>query len=187
MNDGETIFEYLVDECGEWRHWSTRVEQYIYPPDSVPEFASILVPNVDNVRTTFLVETIAKQHKAVLLIGEQGTAKTVMIKGFASKYDPEKHLFKAFNFSSASTPTMFQVCCFCKVKVQLVVLEYVDVCVCVSCVQRTIESYVDKRVGSTYGPPAGRKMSVFVDDINMPVINEWGDQVSCPSQCTASG
>ena len=107
--EDETIFEYLVSEGGEWQHWKERMEEYLYPNDSVPEYASILVPNVDNVRTTFLIDTIAKQSKAVLLIGEQGTAKTVMVKGYASKYDPEKQLFKSFNFSSASTPMLFQV------------------------------------------------------------------------------
>ncbi|XP_072307391.1 dynein axonemal heavy chain 5 [Eucyclogobius newberryi] len=149
--EDQTIFEFTLDLQGRWEHWATKVPDYVYPRDHVPDYSSILVPNVDNVRTDFLLQIISKQKKAVLLIGEQGTAKTVMIQGYLGKLDAESHLSKTLSFSSATLPVTFQ---------------------------RSVESYLDKRVGATYGPPAGRSMSVFIDDINMPVINEWGDQIT---------
>ncbi|XP_047349425.1 dynein axonemal heavy chain 8 isoform X3 [Vespa velutina] len=149
--EDETIFEYLVSDQGSWIHWNDMVPEFEYPSDHVLKYYKILVPNVDNTRTLFLIDIIAKQEKAVLLIGEQGTAKTVMIKSYMSNFDSEYHLQRSFNFSSASTPNM---------------------------VQRVFESYVEKRVGNTYGPPSGRKLTVFIDDINMPEINEWGDQIT---------
>ena len=150
-DSGDTIFEFFVNKEGEWEHWKTRVEEYIYPKDSIPQYATILVPNVDNVRSDFLIDTLAKQSKGVLLIGEQGTAKTVIIQGYMAKYDIDLHIKKSLNFSSATTPNHFQ---------------------------RAVESYIDKRVGTTYGPPAGKKLTCFIDDVNMPRINEWGDQVT---------
>ena len=42
------------------------MEEYIYSSEVVPEFSSILVPNVDNVRTNFLIDTIAKQYKVII-------------------------------------------------------------------------------------------------------------------------
>lgn len=59
------IMKNFMNILGEWEHWLKRVEEYIYPNDSVPEFSDILVPNVDNVRTNFLIETIAKQNKVI--------------------------------------------------------------------------------------------------------------------------
>nr|CAD7397043.1 unnamed protein product [Timema cristinae] len=148
-----TVFDFVVicTCAGVWEHWNTLMETYTYPENSTPDYSSILVPIVDNVRINYLIHAIAKQDRCVLLIGEQGSAKTVMMKAYMKKSNPEVYLNRSFNFSSATTPFQFQ---------------------------KTIESYMEKRMGSTFGPPGGKKMIVFIDDVNLPEINEWGDQVT---------
>ncbi|MBN3290180.1 DYH5 protein, partial [Polypterus senegalus] len=143
----DTMFDYYVTSDAKWVHWNTRVEEYVYPPDSTPEYGSILVPNVDNVRTDFLIQMIAKQGKR--------TIESYVDKRMGTTYGPPAGKKMSVFIDDINMP---------------VINEWGD--------QRTIESYVDKRMGTTYGPPAGKKMSVFIDDINMPVINEWGDQVT---------
>lgn len=62
------------------------------------------------------------------------------------KLSAETHIGRSFNFSSATSPYQFQ---------------------------KTMENYVEKRLGNTFGPSNGRKMIVFIDDINMPQVNVW--------------
>jgi dynein heavy chain, axonemal len=151
QRDEDIVYDYVVDENGEWVHWQERVVQWDYPADVTPDFHKILVPTVDSVRTEYLVDVIARQKLAVLLIGESGTAKTVTVKQYLEKQDPDVIKNKMIAFSSATLPGIFQ---------------------------RTVEAFVEKRMGTSYGPPPGKRMVVFVDDVNMPEVNEWGDQVT---------
>lgn len=140
-----------VGSGGQWQLWKSLVTPYQYPELSTPDYLSILIPIPENVRIEYFIKTIALQEKAVLLIGEQGTAKTVMLKNFMKGLNPESYMLRSFNFSSATSPYQFQ---------------------------KTIENYVEKRLGNTFGPSNGRKMIVFIDDINLPQINVWGDQIT---------
>lgn len=146
-----TVFDFFVTDKGTWDTWTSMVTNYVYPESSTPDYSNVLVPIPDNVRIQYLIDLIGRQDKAVLLIGEQGSAKTVMMKSYMRKSNPDTTLSRSFNFSSATSPYQFQ---------------------------KTIESYVEKRLGSTFGPPGGKKMLVFIDDVNLPQINEWGDQVT---------
>lgn len=145
------VFDFMVNEKGKWDTWTTMVTNYLYPDYATPDYNSILVPIVDNVRIQYLIDLIGRQDRAVLLTGEQGSAKTIMMKSYMKKTNPDTTLGRSFNFSSATTPYQFQ---------------------------KTIESYVEKRLGNTFGPPGGKKMLIFIDDVNLPQINEWGDQIT---------
>lgn len=39
-------------------------------------------------------------------------------------------------------------------------------------IQRNLEANVEKRTKDTYGPPMGKRLLVFMDDMNMPKVGE---------------
>lgn len=43
-------------------------------------------------------------------------------------------------------------------------------------VQRTIEAAVEKRTKDIYGPPVGKKLIAFIDEMNMPSVDQYGTQ-----------
>jgi dynein heavy chain len=148
----DTIFEFFVDDSSEWGSWVTRVPAWQYPTGvEKPKYASLVIPTVDSVRYENLLGMVASVGRATLLVGGPGTAKTTIVSQYISKLNTDTYTSKSITFSSLTTPNIFQL---------------------------SVEGVVEKRQGRTYGPPAGKKMAVFIDDISMPAYNDWGDQVT---------
>lgn len=150
VQEGETIYEYFVNSTtGEWGKW--KPPTWTYPEGKTLDFSNLLVPTMDSTRAQHVIRTIHRQKGAVLVVGAEGTAKTSTQLMFLAQQDPNSMLAKRINFSSATTPGMAQY---------------------------SIEAELDKRGGKNFGPPNGKKMTIFFDDVSMPEVNEWGDQTT---------
>jgi len=83
-----TLFEYYFDpELSKWVPWADKVPEYEHKVGL--KFHEILVPTVDTVRNTWLLELMVKIKKPVVFVGETGTSKTATIQNFLRKLDPE--------------------------------------------------------------------------------------------------
>jgi dynein heavy chain len=151
----DTVFEYRINpEDFTWSSWGSAIPSWEFsgePHELGQSFASLLIPTIDSVRCEYNLGLSVSQQRAVILVGGPGTAKTSIILQVLGKADPATETFKKMSFSQATTPSIFQ---------------------------RQIESSVEKRQGKTFGPAGGKRMYVFIDDISMPLINTWGDQIT---------
>ncbi|CAF3566931.1 unnamed protein product [Rotaria sordida] len=143
-----TLFEYFFDASKEcWISWKRLVPQYVHNPER--KFYEILVPTIDTCRSDWLLQLCYRIKRPVLFVGESGTSKTATITSFLRKLNPDQNLLLNINFSSRTSS--------------------MDV-------QRNFESNVEKRTKDTYGPPPGKKLVVFIDDLNMPKVDTYGTQ-----------
>jgi dynein heavy chain, axonemal len=147
-DEGTTLYEYFVNTSGVWTLW--KPPKWIYPAGQEKlDFSNLLVPTMDSTRASYNCQHLHKQKKAICMVGAEGTAKTSTTLMFFNTLDPEIMLVKRVNFSSATTPFMCQ---------------------------SAVEVELEKRGGKNFGPPGGKAMTIFMDDMSMPEVNKWGDQ-----------
>ncbi|KAG9396016.1 Dynein heavy chain and region D6 of dynein motor [Carpediemonas membranifera] len=143
-----TLYEYRFDlEQRRWVPWQAFIQPFTPPTDG--KFSSILVPTVDTVRNNWLLHALLQAEARTLFVGTSGTAKTVTIQDYLRNVDPDVYLTVSINFSSRTSS--------------------LDV-------QRILDDNVEKKMKDTFGPPAGKRMLTFIDDLNMPTIDTYGTQ-----------
>lgn len=85
-NHHPTLFEYFFDqELSKWVPWEDKVPEYVHQRNT--KFNEILVPTVDTVRNTWLLQLMVNIQKPVVFVGETGTSKTATTQNFLRQLD----------------------------------------------------------------------------------------------------
>ena len=137
-----TIFDYCFDvQESKWRGWMDTI-----PPvtvDARKSFSELIVSTPDSVSYSFIIELICTQLRHVLCVGPTGTGKTLTVKQkLMTGMDSAVYtpLFLTFSAQTSANQT-----------------------------QDILDGKMDKRRKGVYGPPAGKRFTIFVDDMNMPL------------------
>jgi len=103
-------------------------------------YFDILVPTTDTVKYKFVLHSLLTNDCNVLLSGETGVGKSVIVKDYLINSD-ESLVSTFVNFSGKTTSRNLQ---------------------------DAFEGNLDPKRKTLLGPPAGKKMIFFIDDVNMP-------------------
>ena len=103
-----SLYEYCFDiDRKKWFTWKSMVKPLEIEPEA--KFATILVPTVDTVRSSWLLDCFCGAGKPVLFVGDSGTAKTVTIAKYLADLDIQKNVLLGMNFSSEQRRWTFSV------------------------------------------------------------------------------
>eukprot|EP00803_Ostreobium_quekettii_P003694 evm.model.scf_198.7 EVM.evm.TU.scf_198.7 scf_198:70733-88803(+) len=148
-SDGTTVYDYVFDMKGaSWKRWSSMIVDTAIPPDTA--IRSIVVPTVDTVRYTYMLDVVLQNGYPCLFVGPTGTGKSVYIQKYLYSLPSEKYVPPIMvGFSARTSANMTQA---------------------------LIDEKLDRRKKGVFGPPVGKKAVIFVDDLNMPQVEQYGAQ-----------
>jgi dynein heavy chain len=157
------VYDYTLDTSKgidkvKWVKWMDTIPTFV--ADAKLEFSEIVVPTMDSVRNTYLLETLLTNNKHVLMVGDTGTGKTINIERYLGSM-ADVYIPLTMTFSAQTSANQ---------------------------VQDTLDSKMEKRRKGIFGPVAGKQYVIYVDDLNMPkretyfaqppieILRQWFDQ-----------
>jgi dynein heavy chain len=144
-----TVYDFVFSaHTLKWVNWMDTIS------DSTENFKpsdGAIVPTIDTVRHTFLIDLLMMHNFPVLMTGATGTGKTVTIQeklfhGLDQTWTPI-----CINFSARTSANQ---------------------------TQDLLDSKMEKRRKGVYGPPSGKRFAIFIDDLNMPQLDICNAQPS---------
>ncbi|XP_030888189.1 dynein heavy chain 12, axonemal [Leptonychotes weddellii] len=145
------VYDYMYElkNRGRWLHWNELIKSTNLGEKRV-RIQDIIVPTMDTIRYTFLMDLSITFAKPLLFVGPTGTGKSVYVKDKLMNHLEKDQYFPFYvNFSARTSANQ---------------------------VQNIIMARLDKRRKGVFGPPMGKKCVIFIDDMNMPALEKYGAQ-----------
>uniref|UniRef100_A0A4X2LC28 AAA+ ATPase domain-containing protein n=1 Tax=Vombatus ursinus TaxID=29139 RepID=A0A4X2LC28_VOMUR len=141
-----TVFDFYIDpETKKFESWSKLIPKFEFDPD-LP-LQACLVHTVETIRVCYFMEQLLEHQRPIMLVGNAGTGKSVLVGAKLSSLDADEYMVKNVPFNYYTTSAMLQA---------------------------VLEKPLDKKAGRNYGPPGTKKLIYFIDDMNMPEVDAYG-------------
>jgi dynein heavy chain len=145
------VYDYFFDvPTMRWVNWDSKVPEFKYDPNE--PFFNLIVPTAETIKYTYFLDTLIGGDRNVLMMGETGVGKSVIIIDYLKSASVDKKIGTSY------------------VPVNVMLSAQTSS----SNLQDVFETKLEKKRKNLLGAPVGKKVIVFVDDLNMPAREQYG-------------